>query len=74
MLAQDFLVVVRTVLAAANHVTVTQVGFQVNHKNAKRIYAEKKLQVYRRGGRKRALGTRKPMKLAQWNTMDQIAA
>ena len=31
------------------------------HKKLRRIYAEEKLQVRRRGGRKRALGTRKPM-------------
>ena len=35
----------------------------VNHKKLRRIYTEEKLQVRRRGGRKRALGTRKPMVL-----------
>jgi len=35
----------------------------VNHKKVRRIYREEKLQVRRRGGRKRALGTRKPMVL-----------
>ena len=35
----------------------------MNHKKLRRIYAEEKLQVRRRGGRKRALGTRKPMVL-----------
>ena len=35
----------------------------VNHKKLRRIYCEEKLQVRRRGGRKRALGTRKPMVL-----------
>jgi putative transposase len=34
---------------------------QVNHKKLRRLYAEEKLQVKRRGGRKRALGTRRPM-------------
>jgi len=38
-------------------------GIFMNHKKLKRIYAEEKLQVRRRGGRKRALGTRKPMVL-----------
>ena len=45
------------------HVMVAREGFQVNHKKLRRIYAEEKLQVRRRGGRKRALGTRKPMVL-----------
>ena len=35
----------------------------MNHKKVRRIYTEEKLQVRRRGGRKRALGTRKPMVL-----------
>lgn len=38
-------------------------GIFMNHKKLRRIYAEAKLQVRRRGGRKRALGTRKPMEL-----------
>ena len=33
------------------------------HKKVRRIYREEKLQVRRRGGRKRALGTRKPLVL-----------
>ena len=33
----------------------------VSHKTLRRLYAEEKLQVKRRGGRKRALGTRRPM-------------
>jgi putative transposase len=37
--------------------------FEVNHKKVRRIYREEKLQVRRRGGRKRALGTRKPIVL-----------
>ena len=36
-------------------------GIFMNHKKLRRIYAEEKLQVRRRGGRKRALGTRRPM-------------
>jgi putative transposase len=36
-------------------------GFVVNHKRLFRIYREEKLMVRRRGGRKRALGTRSPM-------------
>lgn len=45
------------------HVMVAREGFQVNHKKLRRIYTEEKLQVRRRGGRKHALGTRKPMVL-----------
>jgi putative transposase len=45
------------------HVMVAREGFEVNHKKLRRIYTEEKLQVRRRGGRKRALGTRKPMLL-----------
>ncbi len=43
------------------HVMIQREGFEVNHKKLRRIYREEKLQVRRRGGRKRALGTRRPM-------------
>jgi putative transposase len=36
-------------------------GLAPNHKKLRRLYAEERLQVRRRGGRKRALGTRAPM-------------
>jgi putative transposase len=36
-------------------------GFVVNHKRLFRIYREERLMVRKRGGRKRALGTRAPM-------------
>ncbi len=36
-------------------------GRHVNHKKLYRLYKEEKLTVRRRGGRKRALGTRRPM-------------
>lgn len=45
------------------HVMIAREGFAVNHKKVRRIYREEKLQVRRRGGRKRALGTRKQMVL-----------
>ena len=45
------------------HVMIAREGFAVNHKKVRRISTEEKLQVRRRGGRKRALGTRKPMVL-----------
>jgi len=37
----------------------------MNQKKLRRLYAEERLQVRRRGGRKRALGTRAPMTLPQ---------
>jgi putative transposase len=40
-------------------------GIAPNHKKLRRVYAEERLQVRRRGGRKRALGTRAPMTLPQ---------
>ena len=36
-------------------------GIHMNHKKLRRLYREEKLQVRKRGGRKRALGTRKPI-------------
>ena len=36
-------------------------GFIVNHKRLFRLYREERLMVRRRGGRKRALGTRAPL-------------
>lgn len=46
-----------------NHVMIAREGSEANHKKVRRIYREEKLQVRRRGGRKRALGTRKPLVL-----------
>ena len=40
-------------------------GMHMNHKKLRRLYAEERLQVRRRRGRKRALGTRAPMTLPQ---------
>ncbi len=40
-------------------------GIFMNHKKFRRLYSEEKLQVKRRGGRKRALGTRRPMALPE---------
>jgi len=37
----------------------------MNHKKFRRLYCEEKLQVRRRGGRKRALGTRAPLTVPQ---------
>ena len=40
-------------------------GHVMNQKKLRRLYAEEKLQVRRRGGRKRAVGTRAPMAVPQ---------
>lgn len=40
-------------------------GIRLNHKKLRRLYREERLQVRRRGGRKRALGTRAPMTMPQ---------
>lgn len=43
------------------HILLRREGVHMNHKKLRRLYAEERLQVRRRGGRKRALGTRAPM-------------
>ena len=43
------------------HVLLRREGFAVNHKRLFRIYREERLMVRKRGGRKRALGTRAPI-------------
>src|SRR6516164_4836781 len=45
------------------HVLLRREGIIINHKKLRRLYREERLQVRRRGGRKRALGTRAPMTL-----------
>ena len=45
------------------HVMLERQGIVMNQKKLRRLYREEKLQVRKRGGRKRALGTRKPMLL-----------
>jgi putative transposase len=45
------------------HWLLRQEGFHLNHKRLRRLYREERLQVRRRGGRKRALGTRAPLSL-----------
>jgi putative transposase len=54
------------------HLLLTREGHHMNHKRFRRLYREEKLQVRRRGGRKRALGVRAPLKLpsgpnARWS-------
>ncbi len=43
------------------HVLLRREGHAVNHKKLYRLYREEKLTVRKRGGRKRAIGTRAPM-------------
>lgn len=43
------------------HVLLKREGHVINHKKLFRLYREEKLAVSRRGGRKRAIGTRAPM-------------
>jgi putative transposase len=45
------------------HILLRREGLTPNHKKLRRIYAEERLQVRRRGGRKRALGTKAPLVL-----------
>ncbi len=45
------------------HIMLERQGIMMNLKKLRRLYREEKLQVRRRGGRKRALGTRRPMLL-----------
>ena len=47
------------------HFFLGQEGFVINHKKLRRLYREEGLQVRRRGGHKRALGTRAPIALRQ---------
>ena len=43
------------------HVLLRREGHAVNRKRVQRLYREERLTVRRRGGRKRAIGTRRPM-------------
>jgi putative transposase len=47
------------------HVLLTREGLLMNHKKLRRLYREERLQVRRRSGRKRALGTRMPIAVPQ---------
>src|SRR5207244_11407939 len=47
------------------HILMSREGLLMNHKKFRRLYREERLQVRRRGGRKRALGTRAPMAIPQ---------
>lgn len=55
------------------HILLRREGVDLNHKKLFRLYQEERLTVRRRGGRKRALGTRAPMAIPQgpnqrWST------
>jgi len=43
------------------HIMLERQGIRMNQKTLRRLYREKGLQVRKRGGRKRAFGTRRPM-------------
>jgi putative transposase len=47
------------------HILLRREGIEMNHKKLFRLYREERLTVKKRGGRKRALGTRAPMTLPQ---------
>lgn len=47
------------------HLLLGREGLHLNHKKLQRLYRDERLQVRRRGGRKRALGTRAPMTIPQ---------
>jgi len=47
------------------HILLRREGLHMNHKKLRRIYREERLQVRRRSGRKRALGTRTPLAIPQ---------
>jgi putative transposase len=47
------------------HILLKREGVALNHKKLFRLYREERLTVRRRGGRKRALGTRAPMTVPQ---------
>jgi putative transposase len=47
-------------------------GIKLNHKKLYRLYREERLTVRRRGGRKRALGTRAPMVIPQGQNLRSL--
>jgi putative transposase len=47
------------------HILLRREGIELNHKKLFRLYREERLTVKKRGGRKRALGTRAPVTLPQ---------
>lgn len=56
------------------HIMLDRQSIVMNQKKRRRLYREEKLQVRRRGGRKRALGTRRPMLVPDWaNTRWSLA-
>ena len=47
------------------HQMLKREGVEMNLKKLRRLYSEERLQVRKRSGRKRALGTRSPMAIPQ---------
>jgi transposase InsO family protein len=56
------------------HVLLKREGYLINHKKLFRLYREEKLALRRRGGRKRAIGTRAPMTTAGRSTSCRISS
>ena len=54
-----------TVIRRRLHILLAREGFQINWKKVYRLYREERLTVRKRGGGKRALGTRSPMTIPQ---------
>jgi transposase len=54
------------------HILLGREGWEVNWKKLYRIYREERLTVRKRGGRKRALGTRAPMAIPQGHHIAEI--
>ena len=55
------------------HILLTREGIVMNHKKLRRLYREERLQVRRRGGRKRALGTIRAAGRARTRRADCLA-
>ena len=53
----------RLIVMLRNRRVLTRDGCRMNQKRFRRLYAQEKLQVRKRGGRKRALGMRAPIDL-----------
>lgn len=56
------------------HILLKREGVSLNHKKLFRLYREERLTVRRRGGRKRALGTRAPMAIPQASNQRLLSA
>ena len=55
------------------HILLARDGVRLNHKRLFRLYREEKLGMRKRGGRKRALGTRSPLALPEGSQSALVA-